>query len=123
MDATFTNSGFILKEETEDDVWIFEATFTRSADAHGSPINQPNNVGGTERTISVKPLVDAPIVPTKSAEVRPHTKPQSHAQIETQEINLVPLLFAGIMIGSICFGGGYIVGKEQSNFSKIEARK
>lgn len=118
MDATFTNSGFILKEETADDVWIFEATFAKT--------NQQNNVGRTERTISVEPLVDAPIVPTKSAEVS-EVKAQltTHAQTETntQEINFVPLLFAGLMIGSICFSGGYIVGKEQSNFSKIEARK
>ena len=44
-------------------------------------------------------------------------------RVGAQEINFVPLLFAGLMIGSICFSGGYIVGREQSNFSKIEARK
>ena len=115
MDATFTNSGFILKEETADDVWIFEATF--------APLNQPNNVGRTERTISVEPLVDAPIVPTKRAEAIVQPKTQLTSQENTYQINLVPLLFAGLMIGSICFAGGYIVGREQSNFTKIEARK
>ncbi|MFB2835100.1 hypothetical protein, partial [Floridanema evergladense] len=113
MDATFTNSGFILKQETADDVWIFEAIF--------APTNQPNNVGGNERTISVKPLLDAPIVPTKSAEVTPHTQPQSHAQNDTQEINFVPLLFAGIMIASAFFGIGYLVGRESNRTQQNEA--
>lgn len=108
MDATFTNSGFILKEETADDVWIFEATF--------APANQPNNVGRNERTISVEPLVDAPIVPIKSAE--PKTK--SHAQI-TQEVNFVPLLFAGLMIGCISFSVGQMVGYYQGSISRMEA--
>ena len=108
------NARIILIGEDDDAETIIQLDFA------------PRDVVRTERTISVEPLVDAPIVPTKSAEVtqvKSHTKPQSHAQNDTQEINFVPLLFAGIMIGSIAFAGGYIVGREQSNFSKIEARK
>ncbi len=108
------NARIILMGEDDDAETIIQLDFA------------PINVGRTERTISVEPLVDAPIVPTKSAgiaEVNPRLTTRTHAEVTSHEINLVPLLFAGLMIGSICFSGGYIVGREQSNFSKIEARK
>lgn len=110
MDAIFTNSGFILKEETADDVWIFEATFT--------PANQPNNVARNERTISIEPLVDAPIVPIKSAELT-H---QVQAETTTSEINIAALILGGLMIGSICFSSGYIIATEQHRANIFEAK-
>ncbi len=86
----------------------------------------PINVGRAERTISIEPLVDAPIVPTKSAEVtevKPHTKPQSYVQNNTQEVSFVPLLFAGLMIGCISFSVGHMVGYYQGSISRAEVRK
>ena len=111
MDATFTNSGFILKEETADDVWIFEATFTSA--------NQPNNVARNERTISIEPLVDAPIVHTKSAEVKPHAQ----AETTTSEINIAALIIGGLMIASSCFGIGYLVGTAQYQPGNFEVKQ
>ena len=105
------NARIILMGEDDDAETIIQLDFT------------PRDVVRTERRISVKPLVDAPIVPTKRAEAIVQPKTQLTSQENTDQINLVPLLFAGLMIGSICFAGGYIVGREQSNFSKIEARK
>jgi len=111
MDATFTNSGFILKEETADDVWIFEATFT--------PANQPNNVARDERTISIEPLVDAPIVSVKSTEIKPHIQ----AETTTLEINIAALILGGLMIASTCFGIGYLVGTAQHQPCKFEVKQ
>lgn len=108
MDATFTNSGFILKEETADDVWIFEATFTSA--------NQPNNVARDERTISIEPLVDAPIVSVKSAEVKPPTQTES-------DFNIATLIIGGIMLGSICFSIGYLVGTAQQQPCNFEVKQ
>lgn len=102
------NARIILMGEDDDAETIIQLDFA------------PRNVGRTERTISVEPLVDAPIVPVKSAE----PKTQFHAQNDTQEINFVPLLFAGIMIGSICFSGGYILGRESTlNQGRMERAK
>ncbi|XWK91800.1 MAG: hypothetical protein U7127_31470 (plasmid) [Phormidium sp.] len=116
------NARIILMGEDDDAETIIQLDFA------------PRDVVRTERAISVEPLVDAPIVPTKSAEVaevkpsaerrsKPQTKTYISAQTITSEINIAALILGGIMIGSMCFAGGYIVGREQSNFSKIEARK
>ncbi|MBE9229373.1 hypothetical protein IQ264_28620 [Phormidium sp. LEGE 05292] len=111
------NARIILMGEDEDAETIIQLYFARSADAHGSPIN----VGRTERTISVEPLVDAPIVPIKSAEVKPQSATHAQAETNTQEVNFVPLLFAGLMIGCISFSVGQMVGYYQGSVSKLEA--
>ncbi|MFB2936773.1 hypothetical protein ACE1B6_16095 [Aerosakkonemataceae cyanobacterium BLCC-F154] len=108
------NARIILMGEDDDAETIIQLDFA------------PRDVVRTERTISIEPLLDAPIVPVKSAElVEATAQPltQTNTQTNTQEINFAPLLFAGIMIGSICFAGGYIIGREQSNFNKLEWRR
>lgn len=79
----------------------------------------PRDVVRTERTIRVEPLVDAPIVPTKSAEVKPYIQ----AETTTSEVNIAALILGGLMIGSICFSGGYIIATEQHRINTLEVAR
>ena len=118
MGSNQRNIRLILEGEDDEAIYTLEATL--------EPRNQPINLGRTERTISVEPLVDAPIVPTKSAEVaevKPQTKTYIPAQTTTSEINIAALILGGIMIGSMCFAGGYIIATEQHRANTLEVIK
>ena len=109
------NLRLILEGEDDEAIYTLEATF--------QPINQRFNVARDERTISVEPLIDAPIVPIKSAEVKLQNKNQSHAQTDTSELNIAALILGGLMIGSICFSGGYIIATEQHRANTLEVAR
>lgn len=108
MGSNQRNLRLILEGEDDEAIYTLEATF--------QPINQPINLARDERTISIEPLVDAPIVSVKSAEVKPPTQTES-------EVNIATLIIGGIMLGSICFGVGYLVGTAQHQPCNFEVKQ